>query len=82
MKGLGRGWLWTMALVVLMGSTVWAADLSLPNTVASPGTTVVVSVDYRALKDQVAAMQFDVLFDPTEVAITGCVKRFKGMKRR
>ena len=70
MYGFGRCGLRTTGAVVLMGSAVSAADLSFQNTQASPGTTVVVNVEYRAQKDQVAAMQFDVLFDPTEVAIT------------
>jgi cohesin domain-containing protein len=70
MKALSRRLFSTAVLISLVGSTVWAADVSFEKTVASPGATVLVSVDYRAKGDQVAAIQFDVLFDPTEVAIT------------
>jgi len=52
-----------------------AASLSiLPDPlVGSPGDTLLTSVEYTAQGAQVAALQFDVLYDPSALSLSGAV---------
>jgi cohesin domain-containing protein len=67
-----------LGALVLVGLMMWwtvfaeAASLSIfPNPlVASPGNSVLMSVDYNAQGAQVASLQFDLLYDPSVLSIT------------
>ncbi len=60
----------SVALVYVGTAFAQEAELSIPTVAASAGGTVDTSVEYRAQGAEVAALQFDLAFDPSVLTIT------------
>src|SRR5574341_371517 len=65
--------LWILLAAAVVPSRLLAAELSIHTVVASAGDTVDTSVEYRAQGAAVAALQFDLAFDPSVLGITATI---------
>jgi hypothetical protein len=62
---------WTaVGLGVVAPSKLFAAGLAIPTTVASASTPVTLTVEYRPQGSAVAALQFDLVYDPAVISVS------------
>jgi hypothetical protein len=68
---LGSLLFWTaVVLGAVAPSRLFAAGLAIPTTVASAGTPITLTVEYRPQGSAVAALQFDFLYDPAVISVS------------